>query len=146
MDFEVNKFQNDPVLVLSGINWHEGVIGIVASRIKEKYNKPTILISLDNNLGKGSGRSIFGFDIGTLIINATHSGILEKGGGHKMAGGFTIKKENIPLFKACCLYADNQSLKPTESESAKTKFVSTILKKINKVIILKKGNINFFTI
>ncbi len=96
---EVKNFQNDPVLVLTGNSWHEGIIGIVASRIKEKYNKPTILISTNGSLGKGSARSIFGFDIGTQIIKATQSGIIEKGGGHKMAGGFTIKKENIPLFR-----------------------------------------------
>ena len=96
---EVKNFQNDPVLVLTGNSWHEGIIGIVASRIKEKYNKPTILISINESLGKGSARSIFGFDIGTQIIKATQSGIVEKGGGHKMAGGFTIKKENIPLFR-----------------------------------------------
>ena len=96
---EVKNFQDDPVLVLSGSGWHEGIIGIVASRIKEKYNKPTILISVNESLGKGSARSISGFDIGTQIIKATQSGIIEKGGGHKMAGGFTIKKENIPLFR-----------------------------------------------
>ena len=96
---EVKNFQDDPVLILTGNSWHEGIIGIVASRIKEKYNKPTILISVNESLGKGSARSIFGFDIGTQIIKATQSGIVEKGGGHKMAGGFTIKKENIPLFR-----------------------------------------------
>jgi len=96
---EVKNFQDDPVLILTGNGWHEGIIGIVASRIKEKYNKPTILISINESLGKGSARSIFGFDIGTQIIKATQSGIVEKGGGHKMAGGFTIKKENIPLFR-----------------------------------------------
>ena len=96
---EVKNFQDDPVLVLTGNSWHEGIIGIVASRIKEKFNKPTVLISINESLGKGSARSIFGFDIGTQIIKATQSGIVEKGGGHKMAGGFTIKKENISLFR-----------------------------------------------
>ena len=96
---EVSKFNNDPVLVLSGYNWHEGIIGIVASRVKEKYNKPTILISLNEKTGKGSARSIIGFDIGTQIIKATQLKILEKGGGHKMAGGFTIKESNISLFR-----------------------------------------------
>ncbi len=96
---EVEKFHNHPVLVLSGNNWHEGIIGIIASRIKEKYNKPTILISINENLGKGSARSIFGFDIGAQIIKAVQSGILTKGGGHKMAGGFTLNKENIPVFR-----------------------------------------------
>ena len=99
IDFEVKNFIKDPVLILSGSDWHEGIIGIVASRIKEKYNKPTILISIKENLGKGSARSVLGFDIGTLIIKAVQSNILLKGGGHKMAGGFTLKKENISIFR-----------------------------------------------
>ena len=99
INFEVKKFHNHPVLVISGDYWHEGVIGIVASRIKDKYKKPTILISLNKNMGKASARSIVGFDIGSEIIKAVQSNILEKGGGHKMAGGFTIKKENIPIFR-----------------------------------------------
>lgn len=99
VDFEVKKFDNHPVLVMSGNHWHEGIIGIVASRIKDKHNKPTILISLNKGIGKGSARSIAGFDIGSEIIKAVQSNILEKGGGHKMAGGFTIKEENIPVFR-----------------------------------------------
>ena len=99
IDFEVKNFIKDPVLILSGSDWHEGIIGIVASRIKEKYNKPTILISIKEDLGKGSARSVLGFDIGTLIIKAVQSNILLKGGGHKMAGGFTLKKENISIFR-----------------------------------------------
>ena len=89
---EVKKYHNHPVLVMSGNYWHEGIIGIVASRIKEKYNKPTILISLNKKIGKGSARSVIGFDIGSQIIKAVQSGILEKGGGHKMAGGFTCRR------------------------------------------------------
>ncbi len=95
----VKDFINDPVLVLSGNNWHEGVIGIIASRIKEKYNKPTIIISINNNKGKGSARSVINFDIGTQIINAVQLGLVEKGGGHKMAGGFTIDESNIYAFR-----------------------------------------------
>mgnify|MGYP001200712563 CR=1 FL=1 len=96
---EAKKFHNYPVLVISGENWHEGIIGIAASRIKDKYGKPTILISTDGQVGKGSARSIFGFDIGTNIIKAVQMGILEKGGGHKMAGGFTIKQKNISILR-----------------------------------------------
>ena len=98
----LNKTKNylkDPVLILSGSNWHEGVIGIVAARLKDKFNKPTILISFDGNIGKASARSIVGFDIGSVIIAASHKNILLKGGGHKMAGGFSIKLENIEKFK-----------------------------------------------
>ena len=96
---EVKKYHNHSVFVMSGNHWHEGIIGIVASRIKEKYNKPTILISLNKKIGKGSARSVVGFDIGSQIIKAVQSNILEKGGGHKMAGGFTIKEEKIPIFR-----------------------------------------------
>ena len=93
------KGLSDPVLILHGDSWHEGIIGIIASRIKEKYNKPTIIISTKNNIGKASARSIIGFDIGSLIIGAVQKGILLKGGGHKMAGGFTIEIEKIDKFK-----------------------------------------------
>ena len=93
------NYFTDPVLILSGKNWHEGIIGIVAARLKEKFNKPVIIISIDGNLGKASARSIVGFDIGSVIISATQENILIKGGGHKMAGGFSIKDENIEKFK-----------------------------------------------
>ncbi len=90
---------SDPVIVLSGHNWHGGIIGIVASRLKEKFNKPTIIITVSDKIGKASARSIYGFDIGTLIISAVQQNILLKGGGHKMAGGFSIKENNINKFK-----------------------------------------------
>ena len=92
-------FSEDPVLILSGNHWHEGIIGIVAARLKDRFNKPTIIISLNGNIGKASARSIIGFDIGSIIIAATQENILLKGGGHKMAGGFSIKPENIQKFK-----------------------------------------------
>ena len=76
-------------MILSGNNWHEGVIGIVASRIKDKFNKPVIIISIKNSIGKASARSTVGFDIGSVIIAAAQENILIKGGGHKMAGGFS---------------------------------------------------------
>ncbi len=89
----------DPVLIISGENWHEGVIGIVASKIKEKFNKPTIIISIDKNIGKASARSVTGFDIGAVIIAAMQNNLLIKGGGHKMAGGFSIETKNLKKFK-----------------------------------------------
>ena len=95
----INKKNNDPVLVLCGDLWHEGIIGIIASRIKEKFNKPTIIISLDKKIGKASARSIVGFDIGAVILSAVQNNILIKGGGHKMAGGFSIEKNKIEKFK-----------------------------------------------
>jgi len=95
----IKEYILDPVIIISGKNWHEGVIGIVAARIKDRFNKPVIIISIDNDIGKASARSIVGFDIGSIIISATQQKILLKGGGHKMAGGFSIKVENINKFK-----------------------------------------------
>ena len=89
----------DPILILQGANWHEGVIGIIAARLKEKFNKPIIIISINNKIGKASARSIIGFDIGSAIISATQEKILIKGGGHKMAAGFSIDIANIEKFK-----------------------------------------------
>ena len=91
--------QSEPTIVLSGHNWHGGVIGIIASRLKEKYNKPTIIISVENGLGRASARSVLGFDIGALIIKAHQKNIIKKGGGHKMAGGFSLQEEKISEFK-----------------------------------------------
>ena len=96
---ETKDTSKDPVLILSGKNWHEGVIGIVAARLKDMFNKPVILISINGDIGKASARSILGFDIGSVIISATQEKILLKGGGHKMAGGFSIQIENIDTFK-----------------------------------------------
>ena len=89
---------NEPVTVLSGHNLHGGIIGIIASRLKDKFNKPTIIISISNGVGKASARSVYGFDIGTFIINAVQKNIILKGGGHKMAAGFSIKEEKIEQF------------------------------------------------
>ena len=90
---------NDPVIVIEDDNMHEGVIGILAARIKDKFNKPTIIISKKNGVGKASARSIQGFDIGLYVIAAVQEKILIKGGGHKMAAGFSIKTEKIKKFK-----------------------------------------------
>ena len=93
------KNSADPVVILYGKNWHEGVIGIIAARVKDKFNKPTIIISINNGIGKGSGRSIHGFDLGSVIIGAVQQGLLVKGGGHKMAAGFTIEADKIDEFR-----------------------------------------------
>ena len=96
---EAKGYSDDPALILSGSNWHEGIIGIVAARLKDKFNKPVIIISLNGSIGKASARSIVGFDIGSVIVAATQENILLKGGGHKMAGGFSIKVGNIEKLK-----------------------------------------------
>lgn len=79
----------------AGEGWHPGVVGIVASRLKEAFNRPAIVIGLDRAEGKGSGRSIPGIDLGTAIATATREGLLLKGGGHKMAAGLTVAAEQL---------------------------------------------------
>lgn len=91
--------ENQAVAVLSSKGWHPGVIGIVASRIKEKLGKPAIIIAEDEDgIGKGSGRSITGVDLGAAIIAAKDSGLLIAGGGHAMAAGITIASGKIAAF------------------------------------------------
>jgi single-stranded-DNA-specific exonuclease len=86
---------NRAVHVLAGRGWHPGVIGIVAGRIKEKTGKPTLIIALDEETGKGSGRSIPGIDLGAAIIAAREEGLLAAGGGHAMAAGLTIETVHV---------------------------------------------------
>jgi single-stranded-DNA-specific exonuclease len=83
-------------LVLTGENWHLGVIGIVASKLVEIYNKPVILIGMDGDEGRGSGRSISGFNLFEAI--EANSSYLIKFGGHEFAAGITVTRENIPAF------------------------------------------------
>ncbi|MBC8339118.1 MAG: single-stranded-DNA-specific exonuclease RecJ [Rhodospirillales bacterium] len=92
-----------PIVIAAGVGWHPGVIGIVAGRLIERFNRPACVIALDGDedgLGTGSGRSISGVDLGAAIIAACQSGLLVKGGGHKMAGGFTVEKRKLPELQA----------------------------------------------
>lgn len=90
---------NRAVALLAGQGWHPGVIGIVAGRIKEKTGKPSIVIAVDSDgIGKGSGRSIAGVDLGAAIIAAREAGLLEAGGGHAMAAGLTVRQDKIDLL------------------------------------------------
>lgn len=91
---------NCSVITLSGTGWHPGVIGIVAGRIKEKAGKPALVIGLDREtgIGKGSGRSIAGVDLGAAIIAAKERGLLVAGGGHAMAAGLTIESAQLAEF------------------------------------------------
>lgn len=91
---------DDHVIMVAGEGWHPGVIGIVAARIKEKYNRPACVIAFDENgIGKASGRSAGVVDLGGAIIAAKQSDILIAGGGHKMAAGFTVAKDRMDDLK-----------------------------------------------
>ncbi len=88
-----------PFLIVQGENWHQGVVGIVAGRLKDKYNLPVFALSIENDEVKGSSRSVQGVDLGTLVMNAIQSGILSRGGGHPMAAGFSLNKDKLDTFK-----------------------------------------------
>ena len=96
--------QEDRMIVLWGENWHHGVIGIVSSRISDRYGCPTVLISLDGDQGKGSGRSVNGFNLFEALEDSSQ--YLEKFGGHALAAGLTISRDMLPAFKqSICAYA-----------------------------------------
>lgn len=84
-----------PLVWASGEGWHPGVVGIVASRIKESTHRPTIVIGFEGDEGKGSGRSVSGIDLGAAIQRLAAEGLLIKGGGHKMAAGLTVAKDQL---------------------------------------------------
>ncbi|WP_417588183.1 single-stranded-DNA-specific exonuclease RecJ [Pararhodobacter oceanensis] len=84
-----------PLVWAAAEGWHPGVIGIVAARLKEATNRPAVVIALDGNEGKGSGRSIGGVDLGAAIQRLASEGLLIKGGGHRMAAGLTVARDQL---------------------------------------------------
>lgn len=84
-------------LVLAADGWHPGVVGIVASRVVERYGRPTFMIALEGEVGKGSGRSVRGFNLHDALTGCDD--LLERYGGHAMAAGLTIRRENLPRFR-----------------------------------------------
>jgi len=92
---------NDPLIIVAGAGWHAGVVGIVASRLKERFARPALVIALDEDgQGKGSGRSISGVDLGAAILAARDTGLLVAGGGHAMAAGVTVAPGGIEPLRA----------------------------------------------
>jgi single-stranded-DNA-specific exonuclease len=87
-------------LFAAGENWHQGVIGIIAGRLKEKYNLPAFVLSIEKDEVKGSSRSVPGVDLGETIMAALDKKVLTRGGGHPMAAGFSLTKEQITPFKS----------------------------------------------
>lgn len=93
---QIDEIRNNGVYVLGSDGWHQGVIGVVASRITERYSKPSILFSFDGDVGKGSGRSIRGFSM--LEALSACSDLLTEYGGHELAAGLTIKRDMLEAF------------------------------------------------
>ncbi|MGE0226793.1 MAG: single-stranded-DNA-specific exonuclease RecJ [Acetobacteraceae bacterium] len=87
-------------LLVSGADWHPGVVGIVAGRIKERFNRPACVAGIAEGTAKGSGRSVPGIDLGNAVIAARQHGLLLTGGGHPMAAGFSLAEARLPDFHA----------------------------------------------
>jgi single-stranded-DNA-specific exonuclease len=88
-----------PVLLCAAEGWHAGVIGIVAGRLRERFERPACVVALENGTGKGSGRSVPGVALGPAVIAARQAGLLIAGGGHAMAAGFTVAADALDAFR-----------------------------------------------
>ena len=100
-DAELMSGDGPAVLVTASDKWHPGIVGLIASRLKDHARRPTFAIAFDaNGLGTGSGRSIAGFDLGRLVRDAVSEGLLVKGGGHAMAAGITIERKKLGALRA----------------------------------------------
>jgi single-stranded-DNA-specific exonuclease len=98
---QVEAAPQSPVLVFAAAqNWHPGVIGIVAARLKERYERPACVVALADGIGRGSGRSVAGLPLGPAVIAARQAGLLISGGGHAMAAGFTVATEKLGALQA----------------------------------------------
>ena len=99
IDFKKIEEENKDVIIYYNSNINEGLIGIIAARLKDYFNKPSIVITASNNILKGSARSIYNYNIGRAIKNSLDKNIIIGGGGHNMAAGFTLNKDNLKNFE-----------------------------------------------
>lgn len=98
---EIGGGEGPPVLILASANWHPGVVGLIAARVRERFDRPVFAIALGpDGTGTGSGRSMPGVDMGSAVIAAVEQGLIAKGGGHAMAAGITIRPGQMPGFRA----------------------------------------------
>lgn len=115
---EANLDPTAPVIVVAGEDWHPGVVGIVAGRLRERYRRPVIVIAVDpvTGVGKGSGRSQPGVNLGAAVQAAYEAGLLLAGGGHAMAAGLTVAKDGVPELRA--FLAEHLATETTEALAA----------------------------
>jgi single-stranded-DNA-specific exonuclease len=98
---EIGTGEGPPVLVLASEHWHAGIVGLVAARLRERFNRPAFAIAIaPNGMGTGSGRSMPGVNLGSAVLAAHEAGVIAKGGGHAMAAGVTIEPGQLPKFRA----------------------------------------------
>jgi single-stranded-DNA-specific exonuclease len=104
--------ERDAALVLRGDDWHAGVVGIVASRVVERYGRPTFLVAFNDDIGKGSGRSISAFDLHAALVEC--GDLLERFGGHRMAAGLTMRRDSFEAFRERFAGVARQRLGPDD--------------------------------
>ena len=98
---EIGSGEGPPVLVLASANWHPGVVGLIAARLRERFERPSFAIALHpDGTGTGSGRSMPGVDLGSAVIEAVETGLIPKGGGHAMAAGVSLRPGDLGPFRA----------------------------------------------
>jgi len=146
IDFQQIEKENKDVIVYYNPNINEGLIGIIAARLKDYFNKPSIVITASNELLKGSARSIYNYNIGRVIKNSLDQGIILKGGGHNMAAGFTLIKANLKNFENYILKdflksnAVNNSIFSYESEVSPSALNQDFYNNIKKLEPFGTGN------
>ena len=146
IDFQKIEKENKEVIVYYNPNINEGLIGIIAARLKDYFNKPSIVITASNNLLKGSARSVYNYNIGRLIKNLLDKDMLIGGGGHNMAAGFTLNKENLKDFENYILEdflksnIVNNNLFSYESEISSLAFNQDFYSDIKKLEPFGTGN------
>ena len=136
----VDKQKLQDIIFLVKKDWHEGLIGIVASRLKEHYNRPAFILSQNGLICKGSARSILGFDIGLAITKCKQMDLLIKGGGHPMAGGFSIETDKLDIFKNEILKIYKKSIRDNNNHFYIDSYLETSainIDLINKINLLE---------
>ena len=146
IDFEKIENDNKDVIIYYNPNINEGLIGIIAARLKDYFNKPSIVITVSKNCLKGSARSIYNYNMGHAIKSALDNNLILGGGGHNMAAGFTLKKDNLKHFENFMLknffYSDS-SLDYTfkyDAEISSTAFNKDFFNDIKRIEPFGTGN------
>jgi len=146
IDFQKIEKENKDVIIYYNQNINEGLIGIIAARLKDYFNKPSIVITASNKLLKGSARSIYNYNIGRVIKKLLDKNIIIGGGGHNMAAGFTLYKNNLKDFEKCIFEdflnsnAVNENAFFYESEVSSTTFNLDFFDNIRKLEPFGTGN------
>ena len=138
------EIKEDDVIVIPHENWHHGIVGIVSSKITEKYYKPSILFAVDGDSAKGSGRSVTGFNLFGALEDSSE--LLEKFGGHELAAGLTIKAENIEKFRKKINEYSKGKIQdlamPTISLDAQIKVTYITIDTVNNINLLQPFGVN----